>query len=583
MKNYLKKHWFEYVFALVLTGISVLFISILFDNYIFSTNDDAMLRNIVSGNYTGTPDAHLVYIMYPLGLIWKLLYSVWPQIPWYDIFMVGMHYTCWFLIVLRVGQQFEQKLVQMTSMILSVGVLALIDLPYVVMHQYTVLAALLAAVAVFWLATSKQSHGLGYWLERGICLVFLALSLWVRKEVFMMTIPIIVLLLIKEIWAGYQEKTACKKSFGQVGIWLAMLLTVVALSYGMEYSAYRDSAWQEYQVYNQLRTDIYDYYGVPKYEKYQAAYLQIGISYGEWIAMDHYNDSLVTELSQEQMEAMIQWAAAEVQEARQYYNVYRKSLYTVVEALYYQMLQPIGYILGFAYLIALFTFYKRDDRGGMVCLGGLFAFQMLFMGYFLMKQRFPERVAYGFYLLLFLSLAGWIVKALPKKCVSVKKNIFWAISFCVVFITLFGEFGLYRMRTTLDTHADQTNSICDWQYINAYCAEQSENRYCIATRDFVFSAENMFDETFKESTNVIRMGTWVQNSPLEAARREYLGVENLSEQLVLEDNYYLLQENTTSKEWIEIFWKEQGYDVEAVVVETLVVPTGRQFDVISVR
>ena len=82
----------EYAFALLLVGIAGVGISLIF-GYSFSTNDDAMLRNIVNGNYTGTPDAHLIYIMYPLGWILKCLYQIAPVIPWYDLLMIGLYFS----------------------------------------------------------------------------------------------------------------------------------------------------------------------------------------------------------------------------------------------------------------------------------------------------------------------------------------------------------------------------------------------------------------------------------------------------------------------------------------------------------
>ena len=41
----------------------------------FQDNDDSLMCLIASGNYSGTPDAHLVFINYFYGLIVKIFYS----------------------------------------------------------------------------------------------------------------------------------------------------------------------------------------------------------------------------------------------------------------------------------------------------------------------------------------------------------------------------------------------------------------------------------------------------------------------------------------------------------------------------
>ena len=93
MVQWIKKHWLECTMSLFLTIVSAVVITSQF-TYLCDTNDDVLLRSIVSGTFTGMPDAHLIYIMYPLGLILKALYQLSPNVPWYDGFMIGLHYIC---------------------------------------------------------------------------------------------------------------------------------------------------------------------------------------------------------------------------------------------------------------------------------------------------------------------------------------------------------------------------------------------------------------------------------------------------------------------------------------------------------
>lgn len=54
----------------------------------FETNDDKFITEILSGAYTGTPNAHVGYVSYPLTLPISLLYRVTNKLPWYGLFLI---------------------------------------------------------------------------------------------------------------------------------------------------------------------------------------------------------------------------------------------------------------------------------------------------------------------------------------------------------------------------------------------------------------------------------------------------------------------------------------------------------------
>ena len=50
--------------------------------FFYSSNDDSMLTDILSGSYSGKPDAHDIYHIYPLAAVFAVLYKLFPEIPW---------------------------------------------------------------------------------------------------------------------------------------------------------------------------------------------------------------------------------------------------------------------------------------------------------------------------------------------------------------------------------------------------------------------------------------------------------------------------------------------------------------------
>lgn len=579
MKNYFKHHWYELVFTTVLMGLIVVAVSLIF-GYSFSTNDDAMLRNIIEGTYTGTPDAHLVYIMYPLAFVWKCLYQWIPAFPWYDLFMVGMHYICWFMILFRIGQLFHGKIAKGIAIVIGVGGILVVDLPYLVMHQYTILAALMAAVAIFWLVTSKNVTGGVYWLDRTVCIIFLTLCLWLRNQVFLMAAPIGFLIVLYEIFQSRkcEEKglSVYKRNFGFLGI----ILAVFVFSFLIEHFAYYSEEWKDFKAYNEARTDIYDFYGVPSYADNAARYEEIGISYGDWLVIDHYDSALVEELNTNQMIEIAGWSKDRWKEAQQYYSVSRQALYSIVDEVLYNDVQPIGLFLCIMYVVSLLICYQRNDKSGGLFIGTMLIYQAVFVGYFILQGRFPERVSYGLYFMQFACLTGYLIKDGMAKVTDVKKDKFWVITLLCSCIVLLGGFGLYQVRMTLNEKAETEQNAQDWIYLNEYMKDNEEATFCIITKSFVFSTENMFKEQNIEAANMIRLGSWVQNSPLEEAHNMNAGVIDIANAVAGQNACYIVQESGSDMEWMNCFWQENGYNVQASVIETIITPGGRSFDVI---
>ena len=581
MKKYLKKHWFEFVFVFLAILIACVGISVVF-GYCFRSNDDAMLRNIVSGNYTGTPDAHLIYIMYPLGTLWKWLYTAFPTVAWYDLFMVGMHYFCWYMLLFRLGQQFVTKRGKALSVMIGLGGLIIIDLPYLVMHQYTVLAALVATVAIFWLATSKNKTHKEYWADRIVCIIFLTLCLWLRKQVFFMALPIGFFILVAEIFAAKKEHI--KKTIQRLIVFLGCILLIGAVSFAVEKIAYSSSEWQDFKVYNEARTDIYDFYGIPSYQTYEAQYEQLGIGYGDWIVIDHYDGGLMPELDSEMLLGVAALSKQNFDVVRQTYSVLLQTLYSVCKVVLYNDIQPIGILLTILYAVSLWICYKKDEKGLAVCICGMLLFQAVFVGYFIGQQRFPEHVSYGLYLMQFFFLAAVLLAKKKAGDEKPARKSFWLLILILLCIGMMGGLGIYRARTTLTDYQQMVVKAEDWNYVNDYFEEHSDAIYCIVTKSFVFSTEMMFAEGSVENDNVIRLGSWVQNSPLERVHDQNAGRDSLLEQMTANDNVYIVQLAEMDTEWLSTFMKDNGYgDVKIEVADVLQTPGGMNFHVLRVQ
>ena len=90
----------SYVCATVITTVLYLIAGHYFKFY-YDLNDDILIKDILSGAYTGTPEAHNIQMLYPLAWIFKMLYGINPSIPWFGMIEVGFMWLCMILMLGR--------------------------------------------------------------------------------------------------------------------------------------------------------------------------------------------------------------------------------------------------------------------------------------------------------------------------------------------------------------------------------------------------------------------------------------------------------------------------------------------------
>ena len=88
------------ILAFAVMAVSAFLMSFFFDFY-FDMNDDTMMRDIMSGVYSGTPDGHNMQTLYPLGALIALCYRISGSFPWYGSFLFLCQFGCFFLVGVR--------------------------------------------------------------------------------------------------------------------------------------------------------------------------------------------------------------------------------------------------------------------------------------------------------------------------------------------------------------------------------------------------------------------------------------------------------------------------------------------------
>lgn len=553
--------------------VSALGMYVFFFNFpCFATNDDVMLKAIVSGEITGVPDAHLIYIMFPLGLILKTLYTVWKSVPWYDILMSGVHLLAYFLVMVRTGFFFRKsKPFTRIFVTLSAGFLfAALDYKYLVLHQYTSLAATLAAVALFWVMTEairKEGQSPSANIVAGILLI---LTLWMRKQVFLLSLPLFVLAFLYRTNGKFKLKRL---------LFPAVIGIITVLSVLTDRMAYQDSEWQAFNRYNADRTDVYDYYMFPEYGEHAEEYRALGIEETDMFPLGEWDLAFFENYKKDSMHELAEFTGNTWKELHYQKWEIRHTAKNVINRILHQEVQPLGIVLTILSLFApVMLFILKKKKAAVTVLLSLL-YEGAVVTYFTFRTRFPERVSYGLYLMVFVFITSILITETEE---YIMRFITGKTLIATVLAGVVMAAGAVRIGAFLPEYKAFETSASEWSGCNEYFNSHPENVYYLKTSSFAPYGEKMFRKNTYESGNFLRMGTWIMGSPLYDAQVSRRGVKP-PEGLISGDGIYYVQDSIVNTEWIPAFYEGHGRNVNVTEADRIRLPDGKEFSVLSIR
>lgn len=125
--------------SIAVAFISVGLISLIGPNS-YETIDDFFMQSIASGFFGGTPDEHLIYTNFLIGLLLKSLFSIIPSFNWYGAYLLMSHVIAWAILFFVFDKYLQRKyaLVAYLYLFLVFGIYFIHNL------QFTTTSALLS-------------------------------------------------------------------------------------------------------------------------------------------------------------------------------------------------------------------------------------------------------------------------------------------------------------------------------------------------------------------------------------------------------------------------------------------------------
>ena len=602
-------------------------------DYYFDLNDDVLIRDILSGVYTGEPEALTAQLLWPLSALLAGLYRVLPGVPVFGAFLWLCQAGSIFLILkrsldavsgsaapgkIRAAGTFSVSgsLKKLCLSLLETLLIAACLLYHLVFVQYTVTAGLLATAAIFTFLTVREresERAVTFWLRCLPAALLFWLAFCLRSEMGLLLLP---LAGVGGIW-----KWAARAMRGPVftgrnaasflGLF-GLILAGVLACFGADRLACSDPEWQEFEALFDARTQVYDFYdaSLRSFEENREFYEGLGLTEAQCELLVNYNYGADDAINAQVMEQI----AAYGRETR---GAFAHSLAEGVW-LYVQRLKNNRSIVpddqlpwlalegGFAALLLAAAFVrwraarkqKRQERDGgnerewkdrkaFPKESGIL-WKLLLLGavrsglwmYLILRERVPERISHPLYFCELVMLAWLFLDTVcGMRQISGQQSSGWQTSgpeglpVRVIRIAAL-VLSLAAVVIWLPQEAERTDA--------EYARREQGNAVNLAAlsryrQENLYLADVMSTVDFSEKlfTEKIRpgnydlLGGWMCKSPHSEKKLAAFGYESMGQAVLSGENVRFVGEADTDWSWLTELLAEHGGNGELVLEEEI--------------
>ena len=576
-------------------------------DFYYDLNDDVLIKDIIAGAYSGSPDGHNNQLLYPISALISALYAVLPSLPWFGLFLCGCHVVAIGFIVNRTYQMLKEKRIYcgliIFAEVLLIFLLLLWELVYV---QYTVTCAVLVASACFLTYTNAYEREIKVFLKRNIpslILIFVALN--IRSEMFLLMCPFIAFVGVT-LWMEDALKQG-KKSFvvrlfdkGVAVKYISLAVAIIcvfAFSMVMDSVAYSSEAWKNYRDFFDARTQVYDYTWYPEYEEATEFYHEIGLERAQVALIDNYNFGIDKEINADTLWSIADYANA-VGTKQPLQHRIKEAIVDYKWRSFHEQDAPYNYIVWFTYIVLIGVCIVNKDKTVIFKLPLLLLFRSVSWMYVILAKRVPTRISHPLYFIEFIVLLSMVLNGVvqyiqEKEQIVIKqkrvKTIIGSVAILLfVIVVLFGLFDTMNQIKDEQYRRELVNEQID--LFDDYAKKNPDCYYYLDVYSTVDFSEKIFHNVDNRLKNYSIMGGWGARSPLqteittkyafgkqEDGPTSLIGNMSVAEQLLL-DNFYFVINKNGDVGFLEDFYATQNMRIVINCVETV-----GEFEVYQIR
>ena len=594
--------------ALSLTVALAVVLGVVFD-YFYDLNDDVLIKDILSGAYTSTPERRNIQMLFLISNEIGWLYSKMPKVPWEGLVLSFFQYGSILLIITRSLTMLDSfsdqnrrtgtilKIVTGLSETLLLGSLMLSH--FVNLH-YSITVAFLACAAIMWFITSDTSRNWERVLFSNLpAVILIFMGFLLRSEMMLLMLPFFLVAVLFK-WS-FESRFFTKENFLRylaVPVAVALFLLAGQLIHNV---AYITEPWREFTSLFNARTQLYDFQQIPPYEGNEEFYDNEGITPTEALLFENYNYGLNPEVDSSMMWKVADYAASLNKER----NPFVQKLGEKVSIYIYEITHGknstgsdypwnFALLLGYAAVLYLAVRAKRI-RQILVALV-LFGGRSIIWIYMLMGERMPERITHSLYfteIVLLLGMAAVLVKSIcsasgqteippahtaTQPAQTATLGFVIALCFCQVLLTalILPE----NTKILSDNQAQRREVNAPYIDLYTYMMNEPSDYFLMDVYSSVSYSEMVFEKTSRELSraNSDILGGWAYGSVLQNGKNRRHDISDYRSGL-LKDNVYFVIDKEQKMDYLTQLYADEGIDISTDLVETI----DGVFDIYAIR
>ena len=571
------------LFALLAVTVCSIGLWYLYDCY-YDLNDDVVLKDILSGAYTGTPSAMNIQMLYPIGVLISVFYRLVPSLPWYGIFLCTCHFVCVFLITKRTISFTTGILKKSMLMLTEMCLFAALLLHELIFIQYSVTCGLLTATGIFLFYTTDDRLEPGKFVRKNIVsMILVILAFYIRTEMMVLLLPLVAAAGIAK-WLGGARKTQTKifSVYNLVKYLTTVIVVVIGMGVGLISNeiAYRGHGWQEFNEFFDYRTELYDFQvDPPAYEENQAFYEEIGLTQAEVMLLDNYNFALDQNINADTLSDIVDYNRVYLGKHYFKYDLYeglRSYLYRIT----HMQDAPWIYVVWMLYLLLLVTAMMQKDLWVLWRLLLLGVARSVSWMYLIMRDRMRDRITDPLYLTEIMILLAMLLVDLyrmfeehrartaqaarqgEKKMPYIPEyRRYWPLIMALLLITLTAIPVVRNLKSVQAQQEYRETQNREWELLCDYFLAHPDNFYVVDVYSTVKYSEKMFVDVDNSYRNFDICGGWTCNSPIYANKLSQRGIGNIESDLMHMNNVYFVTGIDRDMDWIVAYYKSKGYEI----------------------
>lgn len=554
----------------------------------YEVNDDSAMSQILSGAYTGTPDAHAVFIRYPLSLLIKLLYQwdysitlfgkSYEHINWYIVTFVAMEIFAMLAVVFRLLHYFQRNRLLLCA-VFSLGFLK-VWLPCFTRMTFSTVGAFMGCMALLFFAFETEEESYRPWNILILCILLIcAYSL--RKQCLYMVLPFFALEFVRKYHIQILRKAAPWIVLSICGVCILGCSVLHSKMYGSQ-------EWKQFAIYNHARAYLQDYGGFSDYKDHEEFFKEKGISeaeyncikYYRYCFLDQYSPALIEDLytevkSGEEQKSMVQKLVDSKKRVKDYILKKEQSNGNLKYASLFVWLFLLPTVLLTMICQRKKGVWEQASLFIEFCGTGVFLLALWF--YLAMQGRFPLRVEETIRLVMLTTGLMMICHYLKlwKDAGLIRIHPVFQIIFLAVLLLLCSPWrDLHQLKESqesfLNLQSDKAEVI-DW------CGNRPENIYITDTNGLV-TPIRPYDQYSNKNWYV--SGSWIAYSPLFQEKLALNNLKSLASETLVQDNVYIIIRQKDKPE--RILGADEEKEIKTHLVDTICTQTNNYYSVYHV-